>query len=183
MQINSINNNNPNFKAKIEVNLDNKLIKSLKKSDPLKSVLYSDGILQMVETLKEFAPRIGKDSDFITLSNRKFAGEQWIDVKRNGELLSSYSPYDNFADETKVLLYELTDGLINFLREENRPKLSCLFQPITGYSDLFIKKGFQLVEKSVPTKSNVFALKFVRPEVVKPKDLIAKVEKLNTQNK
>lgn len=103
MLVNKINNNqqNVNFKARVEIKFDNEFIAKLKTLAPEHCATLTDELIRATQTAKVIAPKVGNENDLITISSDIFDSKgQALGIKYNGKYQGLYnlqkdeSPFD-----------------------------------------------------------------------------------------
>lgn len=174
MQVNKINNNNVNFKAKVEVKIGEDFLIRIKNFAPEHCAKFVEETVEAVKVLKEIAPKIGTDSDIIELKSYK--GRELDLMYNNGFGGIVGDSMEQPLEGMIVCLKLLTDRL--------NPKNSLLL----GYKD-FVKepiyraifnnteKKAALLKKQSVIHNNETALD---RETIKVEDYLQKIRSLNT---
>lgn len=177
MQVNKINNNNINFKAKVEVKIGEDLLFHLRNLAPERCVKFAEETVEAVNILKKVASSIGTNDDIIMLNSWK--GKE-LDLTYNGHFEGVVCDSDlpgNVHEEMIFTLknfagkYDPNNKIIlglNKLLSDN---------PLSNYTFIFNKKSSKVLKMPI-IQSNPKNLE--APETLNIEDCLEKVRKLNT---
>lgn len=181
MQINCINKNNPNFKARVEVKLDKDYICYIRTLAPVNSAYCADGIIESVKALKEIAPKIGTDKDVITLTNDNFIRDGYLEIKYNDAQGLCIPPFEDARIGVVNFIKNLTGGAVDLFEKLLPENINYTFSPIKYSSSAVTKEGYKIIPTPVVGgRATAHLPQFFTPERIEVNDLISEVEKLNT---
>lgn len=172
MKINNVNNNNTNFKAKLEVKIGGGFENYLVGLKDEYAIRHSQSIIDGIQVLKEAAPVMAKDNDLISITENCLTKDDGnLDVTLNGEKIDSLNFYNPLMNQVISIIDSLTGGVIN------AHDLSLLSKS-NKYSQ--VSHSPQNENEFIVKYFNADTAKEMNSEITTKKKMIEKVRTLNT---
>lgn len=170
MHINSINNNQPNFRAQLKVNIGEDLISHLKKYSTSSCANLAQDIIDATNLLKQTAPLIGKDSDIITLNGGiSLFKDARLKIDLNGQNQGQICIVAEDCEESMAYyISEMTDRILGEKDMISADKLENM-----RYTHLKENKVMRLICQKSP-------FKHLKREETTTDELLTRVRALNT---